>query len=202
MNDTPIHATTIDDDDLCFAAWKETILNLVGATREAIRKLAESYIAAPKHWQERLQEELPKFPTIFWRRLAAIGSNEVDERLLYMRNALGQRLERLPLRTQIEVLDHGVDYVGNSGEVLHACVETLDQNRELIKRVFADSYVRKPEEQRAWLEAQKTTVPSGKVARPILEERNGRCRINPPNGGAPFEVTKQEVSAIFHQLFR
>jgi hypothetical protein len=190
----------IDDDDQRYQEWKLLILELIVGTQLALEKLGEAYVRVPQHWRDRLTEEFPEKPAIFWRRLEALGHGEIDYRLVYMRNALAQKLQRLPKRIQVDVLDHGVDYLGNSGEILHASVETLDKNPDLVKRVFGTDHVRKVEEQRAWLEAQKSSIPSGKVFRPLVEVIHGRVRINPPNGGQSFEITKDEWATVLNEL--
>ena len=125
---------------------------------KSIDAMAAAYVEALKtepNLCARIRESNPEIPAPFLRALQRIGSGQLNSRL-YLLGAHRSKIARLSPIEQTRAMDKPLELLTSNGEVLRVAVVNMDASQ--ARQVFAPDHIRSPEEQRAWLESQRSKV--------------------------------------------
>lgn len=108
--------------------------------------------------------------------LEAVGNGLIDPRLLGGEVKNAYQLRSLPLPDQQKFIEGSIEVLTENGETLLIAGQNLTQDQ--FRQVFNRTHIRSLEEQKAWIESQKTkqAISAKKTARPVLEpDKKNRC---------------------------
>jgi hypothetical protein len=126
-----------------------------GAAEQLVRaaEIVRSKMSVDPEWADKFSEKCPLYTTAFLRRLSLVGVKTAPQ-LFLLCSAGADALRRLPMPIQEQYASAPVDLLCANGEVLKADINVLLPNQ--TRQVFASDHVRSLEEQKAWIESQKT----------------------------------------------
>jgi len=99
-------------------------------------------------------ESVPEVPPTAWSGFEAVGRGSLDQRVLYAKTGLANRLCRIPLSQQRLALDDGVDFRTSTGATLH--IKLVEATADQLDQVIGASRIRTIGEQRLHLESKNS----------------------------------------------
>lgn len=141
--------------------------------------------------REAFRANFPQVTPSLWRRLEAVGRNEMDSRLLVMSSAGANALRRCPFSVQKVALANGVEVLTANGDVLKVSIDNL--TIEQVRQVFAGDHTRDAAAQRAWLETSARKAP--KPPATAYRISAGKVTIN-----QPCTMTRVELLRILAEM--
>lgn len=131
--------------------------------------------------------------------LEKIGRHQLNPGLLIAEYPAARHMERLPLSEQTRLLEHPVEVLlvrDDGTDILRIQVRNMTSGQ--ARQVFARDHVRPIDEQRAWIEAQRTTAATEpkRIDLPYtINQRRGCVLFR-----ADVEVSQKELLRIITQL--
>jgi hypothetical protein len=162
----------------------ELIQSKIDAFRAAFTLSADQLLIAAQIYAGAIAEGGPDVRGLFhaaapqitpatWRRMEAAGNGSLDPRLVLNGSAGAAALRRLPAPVQSVAINHGVDLLTDSGDILRVQVDNLQP--EQVRQVLSFDHIRDPSEQRAWIEDNRKHKPLGKA---VEEKATKRWTVN------------------------
>lgn len=124
-----------------------------------------------------------------WQALLSVGRDEADWRVAMGIAPHAGLLARLPVKTQTNVLDNGIDVPTGDGDVVR--MQVCNMSASQAKRALAGGALRTPTE----MAASARTVKRSAVAPRRWSIRNGVLRVY-----EPCIITRDEIVAILQAI--
>lgn len=166
-----------------FHDFKERIIAGVKSAEQAIQQTASIYLEAitkDPAFRDWIAEEVPEVSGGIWRTLELVGRGQLDARIAAGGCPYGNKLRRLPISEQRQVLDGTVPLLTTNGDTLQVRLEALMPKQ--ADQVFAPGHVRSLAEQRAWIEDRARDAAAVKSARNIqpveIDKKRRRIIVN------------------------
>lgn len=124
---------------------------------KSLKNAAMIYAGAIKKYpdaKKKFEEYFPRMAGTF-ARFEAIAQGTIREDVFYLTGEVGDKIRRLPLSSQNDIMERGVPLLTANGDHLMISADAITalQARQLIA---PDGTLRTLAQQKAWLESQKT----------------------------------------------
>jgi hypothetical protein len=156
-----------------------TIFQRLSDAKEAIQEAANIFAAAVKadpNFRSWAMENAPNGNKRLFLDLEAVGTGRIDYRLVSGDVNNSHALRSLPLPDQLRFIEGSIEILTENGETLLVSGQNLTKDQ--FRQCFHPTHIRSLEEQKAWIESQKTkkVITGKKTSRPILEpDKKNRC---------------------------
>ena len=155
------------------------IFQLLSDAKEVIQEAAKIFatrVKADPDFRAWALENAPNGSRRTFLGLEGVGNGLIDPRLLGGEVKNAYQLRSLPLPDQQKFIEGSIEVLTENGETLLIAGQNLTQDQ--FRQVFNRTHIRSLEEQKAWIESQKTkqAISAKKTARPVLEpDKKNRC---------------------------
>lgn len=155
------------------------IFRCLSDAKDAIQEAAKIFAAATKadpNFRAWALENAPNGCRRTLLDLEGVGNGLIDARLLGGEVKNSYQLRSLPMPDQQKFIEGSIEVLTENGETLLIAGQNLTQDQ--FRQVFNRTHIRSLEEQKAWIESQKTkqAITAKKTTRPVLEpDKKNRC---------------------------
>ena len=138
--------------------------------------------------------QMPEIPSAAWDTLEQVGRGLLHERLLLLGGRVQDVMKGLPLSSQTDAIENGVDVLLHDGTVMRMKPENLVASQ--LSQVFGGGCVRSIAAQRAWMESRRN-YQLARLAQGNIRYRVEGCHLVVL---APVSIDAEELRRLLEQM--